>query len=178
MIAYFYFDFNSGEKQNVSNCLSSLVVQICHQSGLVPKVLEELYEKCSNGNQQPAPCDLIKVIRTYATGGDSQDIYVVLDALDECPKGDLRDEVLNLITDLCSWSPSNIHMIVTSRQESDIQEALIPLLSWPAIPVQGARVRGDIEAYVDHQIATCLRRLSTDLKEEVKDTLLRGASGM
>ncbi|MCJ1437731.1 hypothetical protein MMC27_007118 [Xylographa pallens] len=178
VIAYFYFDFNTGEKQNVSNCLSSLVGQICHQSGLVLEVLEELYEKCSNGNQKVAPCDLIKVMRIYATGGDPQDIYIVLDALDECPEGDLRDEVLKLITDLCSWSASKIHLIVTSRQESDIQEALIPLLTWPAIPIQGARVRGDIEAYVDHQITTYLRRLSTDLKEEIKDTLLQGANGM
>ena len=178
MIAYFYFDFNTGQKQNVSNCLSSIVGQICHQTGVILEALQKLHKKCSDGSQAPALCDLTEVMRSYATGDDLQDIYIVLDALDECPKGDLRDELLKLIADICSWSPSNIHLIVTSRQEPDIQEALSPLLTGSAISIHGAQVSGDIEAYVDHQITISLRRLSTDLKEEVKDTLLRGANGM
>ncbi|MCJ1385865.1 hypothetical protein MMC17_008989 [Xylographa soralifera] len=178
VIAYFYFDFNTDVKQNVSNCLSSLVGQICHQSGLILEALLKLYKKCSDGSQTPALSDLTEVMRIYATGNDLQDIYIVLDALDECPKGDLRDELLSLIKDICSWSPSNIHLVVTGRQESDIQKALSPLLSGPAISIQGAQVRRDIEAYVDHQITIYLGRLSTDLKKEVKDTLLQGANGM
>ncbi|MCJ1391258.1 hypothetical protein MMC18_004121 [Xylographa bjoerkii] len=178
VVVYFYFDFNTGEKQNVSNCLSSLVGQICHHSGLVPKELQELHNKCNIGNQRPALFDLAEIMKIYTTCSDLQDIYVVLDALDECPKGDLRDELLNLITDICSWSPSNIHLIVTSRQEPDIQEALSPSVIGAAISIQGSQVEADIEAYVDYQIAICLRRLSADLKEEIKDALLQHANGM
>ena len=102
MIAYFYFDFNNDVKQNVTNCLSSLLGQICHQSGLVLEALHKLHKKCSDGCQTPALHDLTEVIRIYATGNDLQNIYIVLDALDECPKGDLRDELLSLIKDISS----------------------------------------------------------------------------
>ena len=160
------------------NCLSSLVGQICHQSGVILQELQELQKNSSNGSRRPALHDLTNILRFYAISSDIQDIYMILDALDECPKGDHRDELLTLIAEICSWSPSNIHLIVTSRQEADIQETLIPLLMGPAMPIQGSQVKADIETYVDHQIASCLKRLSIDLKEEIKDALVRGANGM
>src|SRR5438270_5950845 len=38
-VSYFYFDFNDTEKQNATNCASSLIAQLCSQ---VPDLPEKL----------------------------------------------------------------------------------------------------------------------------------------
>jgi len=79
---------------------------------------------------------------------------MVIDALDKCLRDGDREEVLGLIAEIKTWSPSNLHLLVTSRQETDINEKLVTLLTAPAISIQGPQVASDIELYVNDQIAT------------------------
>jgi len=58
-------------------------------------------------------------------------IYIVIDALDECPDNSgmptAREEVLEFIKDLAGLGLANLHVRVTSRPEIDIRTTLEPL---------------------------------------------------
>jgi hypothetical protein len=58
-------------------------------------------------------------------------IYLILDALDECPNGSgtpsAREEVLALVKDLVELRRPNLRLCITSRPEADIRTALEPL---------------------------------------------------
>jgi hypothetical protein len=64
---------------------------------------------------------------------DQGPIYLIVDALDECPNNSgmptPREEVLDLVKNLVNMRVPNLHICVTSRPEIDIQTILEPLTS-------------------------------------------------
>lgn len=182
LVAYFYFDFNDDKKQNAKNFLSSLIAQICSKMVNLPKELKNLYFRCNDGEYQADMPSLIETLKTFAVGKELQHIFIVGDALDECPMNerDLRTELLDLLTEIRSWSMSNIHLLVTSRQERDIMDKLLPLLTAPAILVGGPEVKADIKKHIEYQIVTDskLKGWSDDLKAHIVRILVSKANGM
>jgi hypothetical protein len=79
-----------------------------------------------------------------------------------------------LITDIRSWPTSKIHLLVTSRWEPDINEKLAPLLTAPAISIEGSGMDGDIKKHIKNQLATDPKLMgwSDDLKAHIKRTLV------
>jgi hypothetical protein len=112
--------------------------------------------------------------------GSLEDVFILVDALDECPRNTGREELLDLIRDIKSWSLSNLHLLVTSRREPDIKEAIMPLLTSLEISIQGPGVESDIKLHITSQLATDpkLKKWSSDFKIEIENTLLAGANGM
>jgi hypothetical protein len=99
-LAYFYFDFNDTEKQKVSNLVSSLLTQLCHKLDNLPEQLKELYKRCNYGQQKAAIRDLGAMLSL--TLKNLKDVFVVIDALDECPKDGEREDLLKLIGEIKS----------------------------------------------------------------------------
>jgi hypothetical protein len=183
MLAYFYFDFNDAKKQSVQNCLSSLLAQLCNQADEIPKDLLALYERCGKGYNTPKVNELISSISLFATMKKVEDIFLVVDALDECPKfGDdsPRAELLKVLKAINGFDSSNIHLLVTSRQEVDIREGLMPLLSVPALSIQGAATASDIQIYIRSQLSLepKFKCWSEDIKLEIEIALAKSADGM
>jgi len=60
-------------------------------------------------------------------------IYIIIDALDECPnfpgRPSAREELLQLIEELVDLKLRNVHLCVASRPEMDIRMALESLAS-------------------------------------------------
>lgn len=158
--------------------MSSLLAQLCSQTVKVLEPLVDLHKECQGGQQKPATSELKgtlrKVIREF------EEVFFVVDALDECPKACEREELLVVIAEIKSWSPSNLHLLMTSRQEPDIEEALVPLLTSPAIPIQGSHIDLDIKLHVADQLDSDsnLKRWPEDVKMEIANALIRGAGGM
>ncbi|KAH0533900.1 hypothetical protein FGG08_007482, partial [Glutinoglossum americanum] len=182
-VAYFYFDFNDTEKQNAANCVSSLIAQLCSQVVDLPEKLKELYKRCNDGKQEAAIHDLKSALALFAETKELDDIFIVTDALDECPKNkekEFREELLELITEVKDWSTSNIHLLVTSRLEPDIEEALTPLLTARAISIQGSQVESDIKLHISSQLKTDpkLKQWPSEVKTEIEEALTAGANGM
>jgi ankyrin repeat domain-containing protein 50 len=177
-LAYFYFDFSDTEKQEVSAFVSSLITQLCNQVVDIPQELDDLYKKCNNGRQKATMRELKTTLSRIIK--DLEDVFIVVDALDECPKNGDRGELLEIITEIRAWSSSNMHLLVTSRLEPDIRETLTPLLTSQAISIQGAQVESDIKVHVVSQLAIDprLKRWSSDIKTEIEKTLTAGANGM
>jgi hypothetical protein len=181
--AYFYFEFNDANKQSPYKCLSSLVSQLCSQTNSVPTELEDLYKNCQNGRRSTSVDDLILVISAFTALKTVSDICIVLDALDECPKTgpeDQRTELLMSIKAIHHILDSKIHLLVTSRQEIDIDEFITPHLTIPALSVQDAGVTDDIREYVSSQLGSDpkLNSWPDDIKSKIQSALVEGADGM
>jgi len=119
----------------------------------MPLKLKKVYTRYNNRKQEAAIHNLIAVLLAFAATEPLDDIFVVADALDECPtsKGE-REELLELIRDIIALSPSKIHLLVTSRPEFDIKEML------PSLPtVSPLRLeRGDRSRYQEvYRISAC-----------------------
>ena len=176
--AYFYFDFDQPAKQNVTNMFSCLLAQLCSRIRLFPAGIASLYKRCRAGQDKANLKNLLVLTQDLLAQQESQNIFFIIDALDECPKWDERYELLETLADIKEWSMPNLHMLVTSRSEPDIEEALTPLLTTPAIPIQGSHVASDIELYIEDQLSTRFKRMPANLKAEIRDALTQKANGM
>ncbi|KAN0141499.1 hypothetical protein V8E53_000744, partial [Lactarius tabidus] len=130
-LTYFYFDFRDEEKQNVRNAVASLLIQLSAYSKHCCEIIHQLYSTHGKGTQQPSNGILIDRLKEMLTvTARQQPIFIVLDALDECPDDGTptpREEVLNLVVLLVRLQLPNLHICVTSRPEIDIQTMLKPL---------------------------------------------------
>lgn len=142
-----------------------------------------MYKKCIDGKQGASIHDLKVVLLLFTVIKELHDVFIVVDALDEClrnGKREFRAELLDLIREIKAWSPSNIHFLVTSRPEQDIKETLAPLLTNWVVSVQGPQVESDIKLHISSQLSTDLKlqKWPSEEKAEIEKTLAAGANGM
>ena len=176
--AYFYCDFDQPAKQNVTNMLSCLIAQLCLRIKLFPTSIEKLHKECEAGKDKANLKNLLILMQDLLVLQESQSIFFIIDALDECPKGDDRHELLKTLDGIKEWSLPNLHMLVTSRNEPDIENALTPLLTTSAIPIEGSDVGSDIELYIEDQLSTRFKKMPAKLKAEIREALIEKAEGM
>ena len=134
LVAYYYFDFRDAAKQDVRGLLSSLVVQLCAKSDLCHDILSDLYSEHDVGLRLPDDDSLTQCLKDMLELPGLPPIYLIVDALDECPNSpgapSPRELVLDLIEDLFESHLANLRFCITSRPEVDIEEALGPLASY------------------------------------------------
>jgi hypothetical protein len=131
-LAYFYFDFRDEQKQNVRNVVTSLLIQLSAYSKPCCDIIYRLYSTHGKGMQQPSNRILIDCLKEMLAIAAQHPIFIVMDALDECPDLGMptpREAVLNFVKDLVCLhlQVPNLHIFVTSRPEVDIQTRLKPL---------------------------------------------------
>lgn len=146
--AYFYFYFNDTQKQDLELMLCSLLCQLLQRSVVIPKGVDALFSSCENGKRQPSAHALLEVIRQVAQ--EFAHVYVVLDALDECSQ---RSELMDMLKTMARWRLDNLHLLMTSRKEWDIERSL--------------------EGYVEEEDAGCLQRdvVDKDIQRYVQQRL-------
>lgn len=117
-------------------------------------------------------------------------VYIVIDALDECPGPPLwreRSRLLGALSRVVTTQPPNLHMLCTSRMESDINAVLGPLISaekWTrrrAIDMHEDRalLHDDIGLYIDSVLASPdFESWPDGVKAEARFSLLSRADGM
>jgi hypothetical protein len=127
-MAYFYFDFRDIDKRSRRNLLPSLLVQLSARSDPFCDVLSRLYKAHDDGTRQPSDSALMRCLKDMLTLPDQGPVYLILDALDECPNTSgvpsIREQVLDLVKDLVDLRLPSLHICVTSRPEVDIQDTL------------------------------------------------------
>lgn len=180
--AYFYISFSDEEKQTVRSMVKSLIVQVCGCRPDTPQPILDL-SRFQTVNHEPG-LELLEAT-LQATTEDFKRIYLVIDGLDECPTtGDERSELLKFIKRIHGWSRPTLHILLTSRREQDIEEALGPLFG------TSAGVKVDLERHqreVDRDIGTFIvQKLESPefnswpqtTKDNVEKTLTEKAEGM
>jgi hypothetical protein len=113
-----------------------------------------------------------------------KDVYIIVDALDECPKLDgERAKLLDIIHQIYSWEMKPVHILVTSRRELDIEESLAQNLtglgSFEMISLQGPQVEQDIQKYLRHRLQDRqFSKWDENLKRDIELRLASQANGM
>jgi hypothetical protein len=105
-MGYYYFDFRETRKQDVRGLLASLIAQLCAKSDSCHDILSELYSKNDAGSQQPNNHSLTECLKKMIQLPRQPMIYIIVDALDECPNSGIlntaREKVLELLRS--SWN--------------------------------------------------------------------------
>ena len=184
-MAYFYFDFRDLDKQARRNILPSLLVQLSNHSDAFCDILSRLYETHDNGARQPNDKALMQCLKEMLTLPNQRPVYLVLDALDECPMLDVpsaRAKALDLVKDLVGLRLSSLHICATSRPEVDIGDILQPVASH-IVSLQDERgqkqdIADYVRSFVHSGSSICMKRWRKEEKEHVIETLSEGADGM
>ena len=183
-MAFFYFDFREDQKKGLRGLLTSLLVQFCHQSDSYCDVVSKFYTEHAKGSRDPSDDALSKCLMKLLKLPGLAPVYLIVDALDECPSTSAipspRDEVLNLIDELIKSKISNLRICVTSRTETDIKGVLDPLI-FRAVSLNDEKgQKKDIEDYIKSVVNMNPKnkRWKAEDKQLVIDVLTRKADGM
>ena len=184
-IAYFYFDFRDVDKQSRRKLLPSLLIQLSTRSNAFCDILSHLYEAHDNGAHQPNDKALMQCLHEMLALKNQGPVYIILDALDECPDtSDVpspREQVLDLVKQLLGLRLPSLRICITSRLEVDIGAALEPLASQTVSLQDECGQKKDIADYVRSVVYSGsgkFMRLREEDKEHVIQTLSERADGM
>ena len=171
--AFYYFDSISGqvEKQTVSAMLSSLLAQVSATTEIEPEI-RQLYERCGDGGRTPTVHEMTETL--FAILRKGRRMYLILDALDECSERPLLLQVIEQILQL----DGDIHLLLTSRNEYDIQTALHSSVT--VVSMEDKRVDPDIRIHVEQCLLKDPKLCKWDdkIKDEIVKELVSGAKGM
>ena len=115
-----------------------------------------------------------------------QPIYIIVDALDECPDSsgmlNPREDVLNLLEGIVRLRLQNLRICVASRPEADIKDVL-ELLARDKVSLhdelgQQKDIFDYVSAIVSSELDVKLRRWHSDQKKLVIKELSKKADGM
>ena len=183
-LAYFYCDFREDKKTGLRGLLSSLLVQLCHQSDAYYDILFKFYSKHASGLSHPSDNALLGCLKNLINLPGLAPMYLIVDGLDECPKSsDIpspRSKVLALIEELIKLRSPNLRICVTSRPETDIEHVL-GRLNPHNISLHGEKgQQKDIENYIKSVINTHPENISwkEEHKQLVVNDLTEKADGM
>jgi len=157
-LGFFYCDFREDQKRDLRGLLSSLLVQLCHQSDSYYDILLKFYEKYAEGSQHPSDDSLAGCLKDLLKLPGLAPVYLIVDALDECPNASAillaRANVLHFILELIESQIPNLHICITSRPEPDIKDVLSPLIFRSVSLHDESGQKKDIEDYIKMVIST------------------------
>ena len=183
-LAYFYFTFKDEGKKDSRALLSSLLDQLSNQSDQFRDVLRGLYSEHQDGSKKPNDDALLRCLKAMLTIADPVPVYLVLDALDECPNDSglptSREKVLELVNTIVDLAHTNVHLCITSRPEFDIRATLEPLATHTLSLHDESGQRQDIIDYVTSVVRSDkkMHRWRDDQKDLVIEKLTEKADGM
>ncbi|GLB14222.1 hypothetical protein AtubIFM61612_001647 [Aspergillus tubingensis] len=168
--AYWYFHFNDPESQRVENMLRTIIRQL-HSTPLndpIRSIWNDYGTKGSNPSNAKLQETLERVITAY-----KGTVFLIFDALDECPEAVNRKErglLLSLLTEFQKRHGDKVHILVTSRPEPDIIEHLKECTAIDIEQNQGS----DISTFVKNRVeALDERRAPKEVKAQIIKELLQ-----
>ena len=174
-IAYFFFDGRDAQKelQLHNKLIRALIAQLSDtRHGGISEELADLYKSCGEF-QQPSDEELQNVLRDILNRFSQA--YIVIDALDECTD---REKTLNwankLISDI-NHNSANLHFVVTSRPERDIQE-IFAALDPHSIDVGETNTK-DIVEYLNLHMESKFMKYDENTQAKIKSELEMHAEG-
>ena len=184
LLAYFYFDFKDTAKQNSHALLSSLLVQLSDQSDILCDILFSLCSAHKLGSEQPTDDSLAQCLEDMLAITGQAPIYLIIDALDECPNDSgipsSREKVLRLVKDLVGLHHPNLRLCIASRPEFDIRTTLRPLATQQLSLHDESGQKQDIIDYVTSivRLDERMKKWRDDDKTMVIGKLTEKADGM
>ncbi|KZP25880.1 hypothetical protein FIBSPDRAFT_929074 [Athelia psychrophila] len=169
---YFFFDARNAES-NLSlhdKFIRSLILQLWHQLHRMPAALSDIY---GGGPMHPQPSTSILEDILRAVIGEYEHVYIVIDALDECTD---RHKLLTWIKNISCREGTVLHMVFSSRRESDIIDHMAVIRSLENMHFAGGSANPDIVDYVNGKLSE-KPKWSPEVVMIVKHALIQGADG-
>ncbi|KZP20231.1 hypothetical protein FIBSPDRAFT_932467 [Athelia psychrophila] len=136
--------------------------------------LAEMYQKCDKGSRQP-PIELLEAT-LFRIMDSFNDIYIAIDSLDECSE---RTEVVQWIQSIASKASGKLHMVMSSRPESEIMQGLREPSQLKDISISGHKMESDIRSFLNTRLSQRdAAKWTNTQKDMIKETLTDGADGM
>ena len=143
--------------------IRSLIRQLS-QSPLVPSV-RDCWKRIAKKGDQPDREEIISMLDDVVSDMPG-DIFLVLDALDECPTDRKeRKHLLSLLVNLADSHNKNIHILATSRPEQDINTAMG---KFPSINLE-QKLANDVETFV---LSALQEEYLQDIDENIKSSIV------
>ena len=183
-LVIFYYDFREDQKKALRGLLSSVLVQLGHQSNSYCDILSKLCSEHENGSKYPSDVALIRCLKRLLELPRQTPIFLIVDALDECLNtptlSSPRKKVLTLLKDFIDSKLPNLRICVTSRPEVDIKAILEPRTFRSVSLHDEHGQEEDIRNYIESAINddTKMQRWSSEHKQLVIKCLTERANGM
>ncbi|EED14280.1 ankyrin repeat and socs box protein, putative [Talaromyces stipitatus ATCC 10500] len=174
-IAYFYFKADDNDKSSSPGMLRSVLKQLFDRGKRTSTAFDQVI---GNGDQQPSPEQLLFTLKDIVS--EFRDVYIVLDALDECH--DLQ-HLFDVFEEFEKWTEAHIHLLFTSRELKDIKEFVEGLTTEKfMIKLSAAIVKEDIRMYIRDRLRTDRNlkrwRNHPKVQEEIEQSLIEKSDGM
>jgi hypothetical protein len=182
-LAFFYCDFRDDRKTELRGLLSSFLFQLCHQSDSYFDILSNFYSAHDNGSRPLSDDALAGCLKDLLKLPGLAPVYLVVDALDECPNASVvqspRDKVLSLIEEFIQTKIQNLRVCITSRPEPGINYVLDPLIFCSVSLHNEHGQKRDIVDYINSVInSRATKRWKDEDRQLVIDTLTEKSNGM
>ena len=156
--AYYYFDFRDDKKKDLRGLVSSLLVQLCHQSDSYCDVVSKFYSEHAEESHYPSDAALVLCLKGLIKLPAQTPVYLIMDALDECSTTSdvppAQEKVLMLVRQLTTSEYPNLRICVTSRLEPNLSIVLEPL-SFHSISLHDeSGQKEDIASYIKSVVHT------------------------
>ena len=129
-LAYYYCDFRDDKKKDLRGLVSSLLVQLCHQSDSYCDMVSKFHSEHAKGSRFPSDAAIVLCLEGMLKLPGQTPVYLIVDALDECSTtSDIptaREKVLMLVRQLTTLKHPNFRICVTSRLETNLSVVLEP----------------------------------------------------
>lgn len=175
-VAFFYCDFRDEKTQSSVNILGSLVAQLALQKPEAFAVLQRYHNELHPAGRLEQSMTVDGLLSTFKSICKVYSrVMIVVDGLDEC--ANLSRDVLRTIPRVSKLD--GVSLAVLSRDEFLIRQTLEK--TFDEIPILATNE--DVQLYVAGEMEVrisdgTLRNLGPRMKEEVLESLSRGAAGM
>ncbi len=183
-LAFFYCDFREDVKRDLRGLVSSILVQLSHQSDSYCHIVSKFYSDHANGSQHPGDDELVQCLKDILGVPGQAPVYLIVDGLDECSATSAtpspREKVLMLLEELIGLQLPNLRICITSRPEIDIKDVLDPLTFRSISLHDETGQTEDIDNYIRAVVNTDpkMRRWRAADRELVIDVLIKKSDGM
>ncbi|KAK1659903.1 hypothetical protein BDP55DRAFT_697381 [Colletotrichum godetiae] len=115
-VVFFFFTFKDDSKQNISDYLRSLVLQLSAQLGSTPAL-----QRLSRNYERSIPTDTSLLECLHQVHLMFQDVYIILDAWNERLRDAHRRWMLVTIADIRAWSDCFcLHLLLQSDHDKTV----------------------------------------------------------
>ncbi|KAK2733885.1 hypothetical protein FQN57_001935 [Myotisia sp. PD_48] len=136
-------------KRDESAMVRTLLLQLASQVRDGHSDLERL--KNTYGPGIPPMAALIEYFRHLIRR--FHNVFILLDALDECPRYAQHDRILETIDIMRKWEIPGLHLLVASRDEIDIREALCTTNDQELV-IKNMEIDEDIKMFISSRLNT------------------------
>ncbi|EUC36296.1 hypothetical protein COCCADRAFT_73150, partial [Bipolaris zeicola 26-R-13] len=178
-ICFAYYNYRDTRLANITTIIAILIKQLCQGMQDIPDNLLEIMRNARSPSLLGSKQYFFSLTENFS------EVFVVFDALDECPE-ERREDILGFITEVVTMpAPHCIKVFATSRREMDITEAFVKK-DVPTIQISAGNVSADIETFARSRVeelrsgqhGKTLYIDSDDFTEEIIRTLAQKAEGM